>query len=184
MKAYESEIEVSSMLDIKKEQAAELKSDFTFELQGITRHQAAKMDGELFAKVYGENNVKNKADFRAKVKAEIEANMAEDSKYKFGLDAKAAIVKKMEKVEMPEAFLRRWVKTTNDKMTDEELDRFQDYPSDAYTEEEVEEFHDVLYTMKSEEVAGWVRSLQLRHVNLPDEVKDEVFLIIGERRTQ
>ena len=67
---------------------------------------------------------------------------------------------------------------------DEELDRFQNYPSDAYTEEEVEEFHDVLYTMKSEEVAGWVRSLQLRHVNLPDEVKDEVFLIIGERRTQ
>ena len=126
MKAFKSEVEVSSMLGIKKEEAAELKSDFTFEIQGITRHEAAKVDAELFAKVYGENNVKNKADFRAKVKAEIEANMAEDSKYKFGLDAKAAIVKKMEKVEMPEAFLRRWVKTTNDKMTDEELDR--DFP--------------------------------------------------------
>ena len=122
MKAYESEIEVSSMLDIKKEEAKDLKSDFTFEIQGITRHEAAKIDAELFAKVYGQNNVKDEADFRAKVKAEIQENMAEDSKYKFGLDVKAAIMKKMEKVQLPEAFLRRWVKTTNEQLTDEKLD--------------------------------------------------------------
>ena len=36
--------------------------------------------------------------------------------------------------------------------------------------------------MREDEVAGWVRSLQLREVNLPDELKDEVFLIVGERR--
>ena len=120
MKAYESEIEVSSMLDIKKEEAKELKSDFTFEIQGITRHEAAKVDAELFAKVYGQNNVKDEADFRAKVKAEIQENMAEDSKYKFGLDVKAAIMKKMEKVAMPEDFLKRWVKATNEKLTDEQ----------------------------------------------------------------
>ncbi|MCQ2345466.1 MAG: trigger factor [Paludibacteraceae bacterium] len=122
MKAYESEVEVASMLDIKKEEAKELKSDFTFEIQGITRHQAAKIDGELFAKVYGENAVKTKKDFEAKVRAEIEENMVEDTKYKFGLDAKAAIMKKMEKVQLPEAFLRRWVKTTNEQLTDEKLD--------------------------------------------------------------
>ncbi|MCQ2328386.1 MAG: trigger factor [Paludibacteraceae bacterium] len=127
MKAYESEIEVSSMLDIKKEEAKDLKSDFTFEIQGITRHEAAKIDAELFAKVYGQNNVKDEADFRAKVKAEIQENMAEDSKYKFGLDVKAAIMKKMEKVAMPEDFLKRWVKTTNEKLTDEQLEK--DFPA-------------------------------------------------------
>lgn len=127
MKAYESEIEVSSMLDIKKEEAKELKSDFTFEIQGITRHEAAKVDAELFAKVYGQNNVKDEADFRAKVKAEIQENMAEDSKYKFGLDVKAAIMKKMEKVAMPEDFLKRWVKATNEKLTDEQLEK--DFPA-------------------------------------------------------
>ena len=47
---------------------------------------------------------------------------------------------------------------------------------------EIEEFRYVLYTMREDEVAGWVRSLQLRQVELPDELKDEVFLIIGERR--
>ena len=36
--------------------------------------------------------------------------------------------------------------------------------------------------MREEDVAGWVRSLQLRGIALPDTLKDEVFLIIGERR--
>ncbi len=44
------------------------------------------------------------------------------------------------------------------------------------------EISDILYTMRDDEVAGWVRSLQLRGVPLPDALKDEVFLIIGERR--
>ncbi len=123
MKAFDSAVEVASLLGIKKEEAENLKADFTFEIQGITRHKDAAIDGELFAKVYGENNIKDEADFRAKVKAEIEANMAEDSKYKFGLDAKEAILKKMEKVEFPNAFLRRWVMATNKDMTEEKLDK-------------------------------------------------------------
>ena len=125
-KAFGSEVEVSSLLGITKEQATELKSDFTFEIQEITRHTAAVIDGELFAKVYGENNVKDEAEFRAKVKAEIVANMAEDSKYKFGIDAKEAIMKKMEKVEFPVDFLKRWVLATNEKMTEEQLEK--DFP--------------------------------------------------------
>lgn len=66
---------------------------------------------------------------------------------------------------------------------DEELDQFVGRESNDYSEEEIEMFRDVLFTMQETEVAGWVRSLQLRNVCLPDEVKEEVFLIIGERRT-
>ena len=51
-----------------------------------------------------------------------------------------------------------------------------------YTDEEVEEFREVMLTCKDDEVAGWCRSLQLRFIELPDELKDELFLIIGERR--
>lgn len=65
---------------------------------------------------------------------------------------------------------------------DEELDRYRGIASSDYTDEAVDEFREVLYTMKEYEVAGWVRSLQLRAVELPDALKDEVFLIIGERR--
>lgn len=65
---------------------------------------------------------------------------------------------------------------------DEELDKFIGTPPEAYSSTDEEEFRDILYTMKSEEVAGWVRSLQLRGIALPNNIKDEVFLIIGERR--
>lgn len=65
---------------------------------------------------------------------------------------------------------------------DEELDRFRGTPADAYREDEVEEFREVLYTMQEDEVAGWVRSLQLRAIELPLELKDEVIMIVGERR--
>lgn len=67
---------------------------------------------------------------------------------------------------------------------DEELDQYIGTPPDSYTSEQEEEFRDVLYTMQSEEVAGWVRSLQLRGISLPNNLKDEVFLIIGERRSR
>ena len=65
---------------------------------------------------------------------------------------------------------------------DEELDRFRGIESDAYDEDAVNEFSDVLYTLQEIEVAGWLRSLQLRGINLPDALKDEAFLIVGERR--
>ena len=57
---------------------------------------------------------------------------------------------------------------------DEELDRFKGREADDYSDEEVEEFSEVLYTMKPEEVAGWNRSLILRGINLPNQLKDEV----------
>ena len=66
---------------------------------------------------------------------------------------------------------------------DEELDRFRGRSSDQYIEEEVEEFREIMFTCKDDEVAGWCRSLQLRGIELPNELKDELFLIIGERRT-
>ena len=65
---------------------------------------------------------------------------------------------------------------------DEELDRFRGRAPEDYTEQETEEFQDVLYTMKEEEVAGWARSLQLRGIQMPEEVREEVILIVEERR--
>ena len=66
---------------------------------------------------------------------------------------------------------------------DEELDAYIGTAPEHYTPEEEEQFRDILYTMRDEEVAGWVRSLQLRGIALPNALKDEVYLIIGERRS-
>ena len=82
-----------------------------------------KVDAELFAKVYGPEAPKDEKAFRARIKEDIERSLAEESKFRFGIDAKEAIMKKLEKVEFPVDFLKRWVLATNEKMTQEELDK-------------------------------------------------------------
>lgn len=67
---------------------------------------------------------------------------------------------------------------------DEELDRFKNKSSDQYTSQQTDEFREVLYTLREEDVPGWLRSLQLRQIALPDELKSEAFLIVGEHRVQ
>jgi hypothetical protein len=65
---------------------------------------------------------------------------------------------------------------------DEELDSYRGTDADAYEEEAIDAFREVLYTLRETEVAGWLRSLQLRKVNLPDSLKDEALLIVCEQR--
>ena len=65
---------------------------------------------------------------------------------------------------------------------DEELDRFKERTPDSYTPEEIEEFRDVLMTLLPEDVAGWSKSIQLRGIQLPDEIRDELLLIVTELR--
>ena len=62
---------------------------------------------------------------------------------------------------------------------DEELDTFRGRSSDNYTDSETEQFREVLYTMRPDEVAGWNRSLALRGINVPDQLKDELVMLIG-----
>lgn len=61
---------------------------------------------------------------------------------------------------------------------DEELDRFRGRPSDCFTDEEAELFREILYSMPPGETKGWNRSLILRGINVPDQIKDELLLMI------
>lgn len=61
---------------------------------------------------------------------------------------------------------------------DEELDVFRERRSDSYTDEEAELFREILYTMRPNEVKDWTRSLTLRQISLPDQVKDEVYTMM------
>lgn len=76
------------------------------------------------------------------------------------------------------------VSQTIEYYDDEELDQFKGFSADEYTSEQADQFRDVFYTMLDTDVAGWVRSLQHRGIELPEEIKDEVFLIVGERRAK
>ncbi|MDY3857447.1 MAG: phospholipase [Muribaculaceae bacterium] len=65
---------------------------------------------------------------------------------------------------------------------DEELDRYRGRSADDYTDSEIEEFRDVLLTLLPDDIAPWARSLQLRGITLPAEVREELLLIVAEAR--
>lgn len=122
-KAFENETELSSFLKVSKEEAGLFTSDFTLEVTEITHYAESPIDQSLFDKVYGAGNVKSEAEFRAKVAEEVKASYVNDSDYKFSVDAQAALVQKLDKIEFPNDFLKRWLLHNNKKMTQETLDR-------------------------------------------------------------
>ena len=48
--------------------------------------------------------------------------------------------------------------------------------------EQIEQFRDVLLTLLPDDIAGWARSLQLRGIELPGIVKEELLLLVREER--
>lgn len=67
---------------------------------------------------------------------------------------------------------------------DEELDRFVGRGPGDYSDEEIEEFRDVLLTLLPEDIAGWGRSIQLRGLQLPAPIKEELLMIVAEARRE
>ena len=65
---------------------------------------------------------------------------------------------------------------------DEELDALAGITPDDYTESQIKQLEDVFYTLREKDVAGWLRSLQTRNIQLPEELREEALLIVSERR--
>lgn len=126
-KAYEgNEAEIASLLHIEKDAVEAIAPEFNFEITEITRYKEADLDQELFDKVFGEGNVKDEGEFKARVRETIEDQFAPDSDYKFLLDAKEVLENKVGDLQFPDAFLKRWLMTTGEERTAEALDA--EYP--------------------------------------------------------
>jgi hypothetical protein len=65
---------------------------------------------------------------------------------------------------------------------DEELDTYRGRKGDEYTDAETEQFRDILLTLLPTDIAGWGRSLQLRGIELPTAVRQELLMIVAEAR--
>ncbi len=117
-----SEAEVASMLNIDKEQAAGLKSDFEFNIKEIIVLKPAEKNQEFFDMVFGKDEVKNEEEYATKLKEMIANQLMLDSNYRFTLDAQKVIMEKVGKLELPVEFLKKWLKKTNEKINDENVD--------------------------------------------------------------
>lgn len=114
--AYEgSEAEIASLLKIEKEKAAEVKSNFSFQIEEITRFVEGELTQEIFDQVYGEGVVKSVDEFRAKIKESIAAQFVADSNYNFLINVRKYLTRKVGKLEFPDALLKRIALLNNEE---------------------------------------------------------------------
>ncbi|WP_462282174.1 trigger factor [Salinivirga cyanobacteriivorans] len=128
-KAYPNDTEIASLLEISKEDAAKVEGNFRITINEINKFTPAEVNQELYDKIYGEGTVTSDEQFREKIVEEIKENFKYQSEYKFMLDAKEKLIKKLD-LDLPDEFLKRWLDATNKELTkeqiEEEYDKFKE----------------------------------------------------------
>lgn len=115
-KAYpESDIEVSSLLKIKKEEVADMNSDFSYQITEISRFVKAEVNQELFDQVFGKDAVKSEEEFRGKIAEGLKAQFAVDTDFKFIQDVRKYMENKVGALTYPDALLKRIMLNNNNK---------------------------------------------------------------------
>ena len=121
-KAYpDNDTEVSQLLKIERDAVKDLESEFSYQVTEIQRFKKHEINEELFKQALGEDtDVKDEAAFRAKIAEGLQAQLVNDSDYKFILDVRAHCEKKVGKLEFPDALLKR-IMLANNKDKGEEF---------------------------------------------------------------
>lgn len=123
----ESNTELASLLNIDKDKAADVKADFKMTITEILVNQPAEMNQELFDNVLGKDVAKDEKTYLEKVKEMIGNQLKNDSNYRFTMDAERVLRKKVGELELPEAFLKRYLVATNkdadEKSVEENFDK-------------------------------------------------------------
>lgn len=113
-KAYpESDVEVSSLLKIKKEEVAEHEGDFSYQVTEIQQFKNHEVNQELFDQVFGKDVVKDEKDFRSKIEEGIKPQLTRDSDYKFLMDLRKYAENKVGQLTYPEELLKRFMRQNN-----------------------------------------------------------------------
>jgi len=118
-KAYDSST-VAKLLDIEEDKVEAIDSPFQLTIENINRLEEADLDQEFFDKIYGEGEVTTEEDFRARVTKEIEDMFVQNADQKLQNDLYTLGMDRV-KAEFPDEFLKRWLKATNEKLSDEEI---------------------------------------------------------------
>lgn len=126
-KAYpESDVEISSLLKVKKEDVAGLTADFSYQVTEISRYVKAEVNQELFDQVYGKDAVKDEKEFREKIAEGLKAQFAMDSDFKFIQDVRKYLEDKVGALTYPDALLKRIMLNNNKDKGQEYVDKNYD----------------------------------------------------------
>jgi trigger factor len=120
-KAFDNDAaKVAGLLKIDEEAAADLKSNFRLTVKNVNRLEESDLNQEFFDKLFGEGTVTTEEEFRAKITEELESMMVQDAERKLQDEIYHFSINKVE-FNLPDEFLKRWLKATNEKLSDEEL---------------------------------------------------------------
>lgn len=123
---YAGEVaELASLLNIEKEQVPALEGvEFSYKIDKISRHEAAKMDEAFFVQAFGEgSDIRDEEALRASIRESFGEQFATESDYKFTRDLRSLLLKKAGKVAYDEALLKRIFLARNSEAKEEDLDR-------------------------------------------------------------
>lgn len=121
-KISKGEADMGAMLGVSAEDAATITSDFNFTVTEVKQMEPAELNAELFDKIYGEGNIKTEDEFRARIKTDLDEMFSKDADRLFKKVMSEELVKKA-KLSLPDAFLKRWIKASNEKeLSTEEIE--------------------------------------------------------------
>lgn len=120
---FTNEADRASLLKVKKEELATIEPLWTLTIKEIKTFVDADENQELYNKMFGEGVVNSADEFKAKLVKRIEEEYAQESEYRFMLDAREYFLNKVN-IPVPEAFMKRWLHVVNEgKVTMEEIEK-------------------------------------------------------------
>ncbi len=118
----QNETVIAKLLNIGEEDAKDLKSKFQATVKNVNRLEESDLNQEFYDKIFGAGVVTDEAGFKAKITEEIESMFKQDADRKLQNDIYAQLTEQT-KMQLPDSFLRKWLKATNEKLSDEELEQ-------------------------------------------------------------
>jgi trigger factor len=111
--------DLASMLGKTEEELVGMSNKFKFTINDIKRMEMAELNQELYTKLFPEQEVSSEEEMKAKVSADLENMFKTDSDRLFTQTVYDYLMNKT-KMSMPEGFLKRWIKLSNEKPIDDE----------------------------------------------------------------
>lgn len=119
--------EMSNLLGVTRDEATDYTHDVQVLITEISTEHPADMNSDFFETVYPGREIATEEQFREAVKNELSSIFNEDSRQHFYHQLDHVLMDSYS-LEMPEAFLKRWIKSVNTKtISDEQLDK--EFPS-------------------------------------------------------
>ncbi|WP_053403905.1 trigger factor [Persicobacter sp. CCB-QB2] len=126
-KAYRSNEKVANFLHREEADVKEIKGDVKMVVKSISRIAEAEMNQEFFDKILGPGKASNEDEFRAEVSKILGENYDNQVENYTARQIQDKLVDGTE-VELPEAFLKRWLVATQEELTAEKVEaEFDNY---------------------------------------------------------